>query len=77
MAINTIFRAFYPPHPLESEIVFPIPPIFKHPSGKTMEIRESEKGSLRIINGKQLEAKRRIRDTAWNWRITVIDYKTE
>ncbi|MHA1578966.1 MAG: hypothetical protein ACTSUQ_05010 [Candidatus Freyarchaeota archaeon] len=61
-----------------SEIDFLTPAVYKHPSGKTAEIHESEKESFIVINGRWLKAeKKKTRYGGEWWGLTLIEYVTE
>ncbi|MEX2751117.1 MAG: hypothetical protein Q6366_004435, partial [Candidatus Freyarchaeota archaeon] len=57
---------------------FEIPLIYKHPNGKTVEIRESGERAFVVVDGRPLEAAKRVtkRGGGW-WGITIVDYETE
>ncbi|MHA1603593.1 MAG: helix-turn-helix domain-containing protein, partial [Candidatus Freyarchaeota archaeon] len=62
-----------------SQVDFPMPVVYKHPSGRTVEIHEGKKVIFVVDNGRWLKVvkKKKTRYGGEWWGLTVIDYETE
>ncbi|MBW1935827.1 MAG: helix-turn-helix domain-containing protein, partial [Deltaproteobacteria bacterium] len=64
--------------PPRKEIDFPIPVVYRHPNGKTVQILETPEKAYVIIDDRRLEAnKKKKRYGGKWWGLTIIDYETD